>query len=235
MTPASAIQPPADQAPRRSDTDRAIAAAVTTELLARAAKHWIGEVSNLTALRAVQNFVYAADFPHGPSILRLTHDSYRTADEVKAELQWIQDLASRGLSVSTPLPTNSGSFVESIDSSHGRFIATCFLRAKGTPPDPKNPAQWNEALFEKWGAFIAGLHEAARMRAWTPASLGRNRWNEEIVVRDYRRFVPASEVAAREAFDRLFLKLRALPQSSESFGLTHADFHLEVSLSKTIA
>ena len=225
MTPASAIQPPADQAPRRSETDRAIAAAVTDDLLACAANLWGGEVSKLVALRAVQNFVYAADLPQGPSILRLTHDSYRSVDEVEAELQFIEAVAACGLSVSEARPTSGGTLVESIESSHGNFIATCFVQARGAPPDPKNPAQWNESLFDKWGAFIAGMHNVARAQAWTPASLRRNRWSEEIVVREYQRYVPQSDAAAWKAFDRLFAKLRTLPESADIFGLTHADFH----------
>lgn len=213
------------QPPLRSASQRAIQQALTAEIGERAAGLWDAPAVSLVPIPAVQNFVYAVDSPNGPAILRLTHESHRSAAEVNAELRWIIDLAGRGLSVAPPRKSHSGALVENIESTHGRFLATCFERAPGAAPDPANSRQRNERLFENLGTLIGQLHNAARAAAWTKRSLPRRSWREESVVRKFGNYVPPAEPLVHRAFDRTLSELDALPRSRESYGMIHADLN----------
>jgi len=167
MRRASAIHPQTEGAPPRSAAQNEIVRALTGDVLRRAARCWNAPLDTLAALPAVQNFVYAMDSADGPAILRLTHERHRTAEEVEAELCWIADLAGRKLNVARPRRSRSGAWLEIIESTCGKFIATSFERAAGVAFDLSRPQRWNAKLFEAWGALIAQLHNAARESGWS--------------------------------------------------------------------
>ena len=225
MRRASAIHPHTRGAPPRSAAQNEIVRALTGDVLRRAARCWNAPLDTLTALPAVQNFVYAMDSADGPAILRLTHERHRTAEEVEAELCWIADLAGRKLNVARPRRSRSGAWLEIIESTCGKFIATSFERAAGVAFDLSRPQRWNAKLFEAWGALIAQLHNAARESGWSEGSLRRPSWQGESVVRNFKLYVPQSEALVRTAFARVIRELNALPRSRASYGLIHADLN----------
>jgi Ser/Thr protein kinase RdoA (MazF antagonist) len=225
MRRASAIQSRTNDAPLRSSAQRAIEQALTPDVLQRAASFWNAPLDSLSALRGVQNFVYALDLPGAPSILRLTHESHRRVDEVEAELCWINDLAARKLNVTPPRRSRAGALLEVLESRHGRFIATCFERARGVPLDPTDPVMANATVFENLGAMIGALHNAARERAWTERSLSRPNWREESVVRNFKLYVPETDALTQRGFDRALREFDSLPRSRESYGLIHGDLN----------
>ena len=166
--------------PRRTPPQRAIAAAATSETARHAADLWGASSAELRPLHAVQNFVFAVERPDGPAILRLTHESHRSVDEVEAELRWVLDLKSRGLSVAAPHLSKHDRLTESIESAHGRFTAACFQSLPGQQPDPLRPELWSDGMFEQLGALIAQLHQASYDAAWRQATLPRRTWREEV-------------------------------------------------------
>jgi Ser/Thr protein kinase RdoA (MazF antagonist) len=211
--------------PRRTPPQRAIAAAATTEIASRATGLWDATSSAPRPLDAVQNFVFAMERADGPAILRLTHESRRSIEEVEAELRWVLDLKTRGLSVAAPHLSKNDRLTESIASAHGRFTAACFESLPGQQPDPFRPELWTDRMFEQLGAFIAQLHQASYDTAWRQATLPRRTWREESVAQNFHFYVPVGEKKVHEAFDRVLGQLDALPRSRDAFGLIHADLN----------
>ncbi|MGI8890554.1 MAG: phosphotransferase enzyme family protein [Chthoniobacterales bacterium] len=208
-----------------SDPQRAISEALTPEIAQDAARTWQAEGATLRSIPAVQNFVYAVERDDGPAILRFTHESHRSAQEVEAEVRWMQDLHERGLPVPEVRYSQNGALVETADSSHGRFLVTCFKRLAGQAPDPTDLRVWNPSMFEQLGAVMARLHQAAYEAAWTPASLARRSWREENVAQNFHFYVPADEKMVHRAFDRLLGELDLWPRARDSYGLIHADLN----------
>lgn len=212
-------------APLPSSPQRAIQEAATPKLAQRAAGRW-GAIDDVPmALHSVQNFVYAIELPAQPAILRLTHESHRASEEIGAELDWMFDLITRRLPVAPPLRSLGGKLVETLDSAHGRFFATCFERLSGIAPDPKNPALWSEKMFEQLGATMARLHQASVDADWTDKKLARRSWRDESAVRNFHSYVPIAETSVHRAFDRVLAQLDSLPRARESYGLIHADLN----------
>ncbi|CAN5572373.1 phosphotransferase enzyme family protein [soil metagenome] len=214
-----------NQAPLRRAPQRAISDALTPKLVDGVSQLWKAGGASARQIHAVQNFVFALESAKGPAILRLTHESHRTSAEVEAELRWLMDLRERGLPVPAVHRSADGMLVETVESTHGRFVVACFERLAGAEPDPENPRLWNAQMFVQLGAIMAQLHRASYEAAWTPATLARRSWREESVAQNFHFYVPVAEKAVHAAFDRVLAKLDALPRARDSFGLIHADLN----------
>ncbi len=211
--------------PRRSPPQRAVEAAATSAVVRQAAELWDATWIGQEPVRAVQNYVFAVERAAGPAVLRLTHDSHRSVDEVEAELRWILDLKECGLPVAAPYRSRRDSRTETVPSAHGRFVVACFEHLPGAEPDPKNPELWSDRMFEQLGALTARMHQASYDAAWTPATLPRRTWRDESVAQNFHFYVPVGETAVHDAFDRVLAKLDALPRSRDAYGLIHADLN----------
>lgn len=164
--------------PLRSPPQRAIQRAATLELAQRAAALWGAKGEGPKPVRAVQNYVFAIERAGRPAILRLTHESHRSVEEVEAELRWILDLKECGLPMAAPYRSRGDRRTETVLSAQGGFVVSCFEHLAGTEPDPKNPELWTDRMFEKLGALTAKMHQASYDAAWTPATLPRRTWRE---------------------------------------------------------
>ncbi len=211
--------------PLRSPPQRAVAAAATEALARQAAELWDGTLIGREPVRAVQNYVFAIERAGRPAILRLTHESHRSVEEVEAELRWILDLKECGLPVAAPYRSRRDCRTETVPSAQGGFVVSCFEHLAGTEPDPKNPELWTDRMFEQLGALTARIHQASYDAAWTPATLPRRNWREESVAQNFHFYVPVGEKAMHDAFDRVLAKLDALPRSRDAYGLIHGDLN----------
>ncbi len=211
--------------PLRSPPQRAVAAAVTSEMARQAAELWGGALRDEEPVRAVQNYVFEIEREGRPAILRLTHESHRSIEEVEAELRWVLDLKECGLPVAAPYRSRRDHRTETVQSAHGKFVATCFEHLDGVEPEPANPELWSDRMFEQLGALTARMHQASYDAAWTPATLPRRTWREESVAQNFHFYVPVGEKLVHDAFDRVLSKLDDLPRSRDAYGLIHADLN----------
>ncbi len=211
--------------PLRSPAQRAVAAAATEALAREAAELWGGALIGQEPVRAVQNYVFAIERAGHPAILRLTHESHRSVEEVEAELRWILDLKECGLPVAAPYRSRRDSRTEMVSAAHGSFVVSCFEHLPGVAPDPKDPELWTDQMFEQLGALTARMHQASYDAAWTPAMLPRRTWREESVAQNFHFYVPVGEKVVHDAFDRVLAKLDALPRSRDAYGLIHGDLN----------
>lgn len=211
--------------PRRSPPQRSIADAATSEIARQAAGLWSAVLTSQEPVRAVQNYVFAIEREDRPAILRLTHASHRSVEEVEAELRWVLDLKDCGLPVAVPHRSRRDRRTETVLSAEGKFVVSCFEYLDGVEPEPANSALWPDRMFEQLGALTAKMHQASYDAAWTPATLPRRTWREESVAQNFHFYVPVGEKLVHDAFDRVLAKLDALPRSRESYGLIHADLN----------
>lgn len=215
----------AKSAPLRSAPQRAIAVALSDEIVRSAADLWGARSPAPHLIRAVQNFAFAIEHDEGPAVLRLTHESHRSVSEVESELRWMIDLKERALPVARPIYSIQNCLTQTIASAHGRFVAACFECLPGVEPDPAQPELWNDRIFEHLGSIMAQMHQAASRADWKPDTMDRPAWSDESVARNFHAYVPASERSMHRAFDRIRGELDSLPRSRESFGLIHADLN----------
>jgi Ser/Thr protein kinase RdoA (MazF antagonist) len=172
-------------------------------------------------LDSFESFMYAFTRDGHPYILRLGHSRRRSVNLIRGEVEWINYLAAGGAGVARAVLSANGELVEVIDDGQGgHFLATAFVRAKGSPPGKE---QWNEALFERYGRLIGRMHALSKTYQLPDPAWKRPEWDDPINMSI--DWLPASESAALDKFQAVVRYLQSLPKDRDSYGLIHQDAH----------
>src|SRR5690606_22344488 len=123
------------------------------EIVHEAAKRFNCDAGNAKKLGDFENYVFEVHKGNIPYILRLTHSSHRTKEEVEAELIWINFLHKEGVNVSLVSHSNQGKMVEVIEVKDSNFYVCLFDKAPGLAVKGNAPI-FNEQLFKQWGRII---------------------------------------------------------------------------------
>ncbi|MBU3926468.1 MAG: hypothetical protein KKB74_01580, partial [Bacteroidetes bacterium] len=84
---------------------------LNNQLISFAATHW-SATGKIELLDNVANFVYQFQSGNQWKILRITHCSHRSEDEIVAELDWVNFLHNHGVPVARPYPSTNQRFTE---------------------------------------------------------------------------------------------------------------------------
>ncbi|MBM7552193.1 phosphotransferase enzyme family protein [Thalassobacillus pellis] len=192
------------------------------EILNEAAARYHADVSKAKKLGDFENYVFEVQRDGQPFILRLTHSSHRSRQDVEAELQWVNHLHDQGLNVSLVHESSAGRLVEEIPIADTAFFVCLFEKAPGNMVKMDDPL-FGPALFEKWGETVGKMHQVTK--DYEPGDSRRERWDEEDLLKfnvylDVDRDREIISVA-----DDLITELKDLPETKESFGLIHSDLH----------
>jgi amicoumacin kinase len=166
-------------------------------------------------LRRVENFVYSCS----DVIVRITESAHRSSSELEAELDWVDYLARRGLTVARPLPSRHGRLVERL-ADYGVCV---FRRAPGKPP--REAADFAPHRLRLWGAYIGRMHRLTRDYRPSPGITPRRAWNLDEALAVARRGLNPRDEPAYSQFTALVAWLQGLPRTSDCYGLVHADMH----------
>ena len=172
-------------------------------------------------LDAIENFV--CEFKRGGNsyILRIGHSLRRTEAMIQAEVDWINYLATGGVSVSQAIRSESGKLVELIDDGQGgQFLVTAFEKAQGQPLHEL----WTPTLYTAFGHLLGSMHALSEQYQPSQPSWRRPAWDDEIM--DFvALYLPPSERVAKQKYQALSDHLRTLPTDSGCYGLVHFDVH----------
>lgn len=84
--------------------------------------------------------------------LRITRVSHRSTDIIRGEIEWIEFLSDKDLSVSRPVRSDEGQLVEEIImTDEDKYTVVCFEAARGLRI---SEADYNAKLFRLMGAFM---------------------------------------------------------------------------------
>lgn len=180
------------------------------------------EPSSLRMLNGFENVVLEAAFDNRPCILRLTHSSHRSKDQVEAELDWIDFLAGHGASVCVPLRSRTGALTEYIETEGDGFIAAAFEKAPGGLVLRDD---WTPAMTFNRGALVGRLHSLTRDYQPPSKSVCRSQWYDEYDFVRFRDHLSEEDGVVADRFEELIGELRAIPTDRDSYGLCHTDAH----------
>lgn len=194
------------------------------ELAAAAVKLWRGGDESLVFVSDSANPVYEFNSRAATFYLRLTSSKNRTKQQIEAELDFISYLRAGGVSVALPIAASDGQFIEEIHAGDELFFACVFPEANGARfryADFSGAAR--KAHFRLRGSVLGQVH--ALSKNYVPAgNFRRFAWDEDVLLREAEKFLPASEKQVWQETKRLREVFRALPKSRENFGLIHGDF-----------
>ena len=182
------------------------------------ASHWQHDADSVRFFRASANFLFTFKTEGQARFLRFNHADERTLSGIEAELDFLKFLATENIQIATPIRSNAGNHIESIDTDYGTFHTVVFQSIAGEQFDLET---MNQDRFARWGNSLGKLHNAAQKYCGT----GRPTWEDQLIWVDAN--LPAEESAAQAASIKLKAALHDLPILSDNFGLIHFDFELD--------
>jgi len=177
---------------------------------------------NVKRLDGFESYIYEYTREGKTHILRIGHSLRRSPALIAGEVDWINYLANRDVSVSRAVISSAGKLVEAIDDGQGElFLATTFEKAPGAPIRPED---WNHDFFGRYGSLIGRMH--ALSKDYRPPKLAWKRpaWNDPAMI-DLATWIPKTAPLVKERWSELLTYLKTLPKDRDSYGLIHQDAH----------
>lgn len=194
----------------------------TEKLLAKAADRYGANAAKAKKLGDFENYVFEVHKGNQPYILRLTHSSHRSKNDVLAELEWINYLHHKGINASLVHKSLNGELVEELQVGDSSFLVCLFDKAPGNPIK-LDDAHFGAALFEKWGEMTGKMHRVTM--DYQEGSAKRDHWTKDDLI-DLRPYLDQEkDDLIIEGNEKLVKKIGEYPESKQDFGLIHSDIH----------
>jgi amicoumacin kinase len=201
--------------------ERRVRGLFTPDLLYKSARLFGADVKSALLLSEMENFVYSCDSAKGQLILRITHHSHRSTDELLGELDWMAYLSRGGVPLALPFQSIHGNLVEQVGIGESRFVVTAF---------PKLPGQTileahecTPEIFHQWGRIMGKMHTLSKDYHPTIPSYRRFTWIENDIFVNAGKYIDGQSMILCK-MQKLIADLQGLPQDRESYGLVHRDF-----------
>ncbi len=174
-------------------------------------------------LNGFESFMY--QFRQGDSefILRIAHSLRRSVDLIQAEVDWINYLYRGGMRVAKAVPSVNDKLVEVFADGHGgKFLATAFEKAPGSPPGQVD--DWPGKFIVNYGRLIGRMHALSKHYHPTEVSWRRPHWDDPINLQ-VLSWLPDDQPLVAKRAEAIVGYLQKLPKAPESYGLIHQDAH----------
>lgn len=179
------------------------------------------QASSKRKLGDFENYVFEVKDDQRSWILRFTHSSHRSLEEIQAELLWVNELAEEGVHVSRVYPSIKKELIESFPTSKGTFYACLFEKVPGKAIKV-NDEMFGPVLFEAWGKEIGKMH---RLSMKKKASIQRQRWDEGDLLHFDRYLSKSEDASIMIEGKRLIEEIQTFHETGRTFGLIHSDVH----------
>lgn len=182
--------------------------------------------SRITRLEATYGIVCECAKDGKSYIVKTYSGTANTEDELLGELDWIRYLDGNGVSVSSPVLSANGSYIEAFGTDGGKDFLICYGKAEGIPPRSAEAKGVNKTTeyIRNWGKLTGKMHSLAKGYMPTSGRYKRKSWKENI---DFfsQGGCPASEGKVRSMFDREVERIEGFPTGTGNYGMIHNDMH----------
>ncbi|WP_113930419.1 phosphotransferase [Bacillus sp. P14.5] len=192
------------------------------EVLQKAADFYGGDISKAKKLGDFENYVYEIHKEDKPYILRLTHSSHRSSEQVEAELEWVNFLHSQGVNVSLVSHSSAGNLVEEIPAGDTSFYVCLFDKAPGSPVGVQSDL-FSLPLFKEWGKTVGKMNKATK--GFVEGKAHREHWHEDDLLKNRSAYLLKEDEAIIKEGEELVEKLQTFPTGPDEYGLIHSDIH----------
>lgn len=177
------------------------------DILRIACGHIDIDFNDLLFLNDVDNFVYLFK-KDKEYILRFTHSSHKSIEQINSELEFLEYLSRSGVSVNIPVPFISGNRVEVIPFEDRYFSVCYFEKVAGEQFN-----HMNDKFIYKLGKNTGRLHLLSK--TYKPY-LKRVEWYEDIFLEDSLNFEDISKV-----LNKVIIEIKRRPVNKDNYGLIH--------------
>lgn len=165
-----------------------------------------------------QSFVFELQIPGKPIILRMTHNSHRTQEEISGEIQILNSCRSSRLPVPTVLPSTNGRLHERVFAEDGSYFSVvAFEKLLGVQP---SISVHGNVYIKRLGILMGRLHRLSFELTHAGVAFDRPTWYDEDNYNPY--FLRGAE-GLQGRLIQLREKLLKLPTNDLAYGLIHGD------------
>jgi amicoumacin kinase len=193
------------------------------DILQKAADFYGGNISKAKKLGDFENYVYEIHKEEKPYILRLTHSSHRSWEQVEAELEWVNYLHANGVNVSLVSRSVKGNLVEEIQVGETSFFVCLFEKAPGSPVSIQSEL-FGQTLFQEWGRTIGKMNRVTK--EFKNGVSIREQWYEEDLLKNIGHYLSKEDEDIIKEGKELVENLQKFPTGKNEYGLIHSDIHL---------
>jgi len=190
-------------------------------ILGEAAKRFRMKPDNLEPISEVENLVYRNTADETQGVLRITHSTHRTLEEIMGEFEWMEYLNTHEVSVPRPILSINGAPVEMIEAESSYFLVAAFQKIKGVTILEAN--ECTPEIYHQWGQVLGRMHALAKQYMPSQSSYRRAEWFKDDLICNAEKYIPG-QVVVLEKYHELIRDLQELPKDKNSYGLIHADF-----------
>jgi amicoumacin kinase len=207
---------------KRSMMEKSVEILFTEEILKRFLNSF-GLQSEVKKLGDFENYVFEVCHGDTPVILRITHSSHRSKDEIHAELDWMNYLNNQKVNCPTVFESINNQMIEVLQAADGSvFYACLYSKVPGYQVKIRSE-EFNEQLFYAWGKAIGQIHCVTKNYKPSNKTKLRPSWEDEELL-DIEIYVPNEEEIIKNS-NLLVNELNLLPKNKDNFGLIHSDIH----------
>ncbi len=184
-------------------------------------KQWEHDPGSVTFFRASANFIYLFRKEGKSFFLRFAAGSERTREAIEAEIDILKWVVARGITVTPPVASSKGNFVETVLTDLGSFHSVVFGKLEGSQLEIED---LDDGQFWRWGAALGKLHNALQEYTGPGLSL-RSTWRDHLEL--INACLPPGQSSVWSEFELIASALEALSVIPDSYGLVHCDFELD--------
>lgn len=167
-----------------------------------------------------ENFVYEYEKNGDFYIMRFTHSSHRTVEQVNAEMEFIDYLDNKNARVSTVVHSRNDKLIEVININEDDYFIICvFTKAPG---NFVKKADLTDDFYEMFGEEVGRLHKLTK--TYKPIHK-RVQWDEEAYLEIAANCLPKKDEKVIEKYKKVIKRIQNLPRNIDNFGLIHTDLH----------
>lgn len=196
---------------------------ISKEIIEQAGQFYNVDKDKAVKLGDAENYVFEVYRHATPYILRITHESHRTKQQLLSELLWVRYLQKNGAQIPNVLFSIHDNLIETVKALDGSDFYCCLFEKAPGMRVKISDKEFNESIFFEWGRTIGQFHRLTKN--YRPKQTHKRlEWDEEelLTIEQYYKDAP-NEIIQQQKF--LKDRLLQLPQHSDNYGLIHSDIH----------
>ncbi|MCF7931477.1 MAG: phosphotransferase [Acholeplasmataceae bacterium] len=181
------------------------------------------KLEDLFEVGGFENFIYGYKKEGKDYILRISHASHRTYEELLSELDFVNFLANQHANVSIPVLSINQHLVEKVDSMESYFTVSSYIKAEGERPNKKH---FDDTFFFNYGKTIGEFHKLTKAYKPDKGIIKRFNWDSDPLFIHARSYLLDTDEIIYQRFKELIAHLNQLPIHQNNYGLIHTDIHM---------
>lgn len=177
---------------------------------------------SLKLLGGFESFVYEYTLNQQAHILKFTHSSHRTRDQIDSEFDFVNHLYQQGARVSKPVTTRHGNYTHRIPVDMGYFTLSSTEKAEGIRT---KDLLTNPTLMDNYGQTIGAFHRSTMTYQPSFNIDRRFTWYEDPLIVDARKYLDDTDLFILGELNSVIEAIKQIPMSLDNYGLIHTDIH----------